>query len=102
MDRRMDLRREHYLRKQQTELGKLDASIRYLEVKAMSAKTEVRQSVGDAIDEARRKRAEINERLKALAQTGSNAWKDIKRVVDSTKMDIKRIVRRSISEIEKS
>jgi hypothetical protein len=92
--------RERFLRKQGAELRQLDARIRELELEARVAKVEIRDSIEKAIDEAKRKRAEINYRLDTIARTGSNAWKDIKKVVSSTKKEIHRIVRRSRYKIE--
>lgn len=98
MDKNM---KDAYVKKQAAELQKIDAQLQGLETKVYSTEGKVRARQQKQLDELKQKRVDINNRLEKLESTGTDAWLDIKRVIETTKNEISRAIRRSMAQLKK-
>jgi predicted nucleic acid-binding Zn-ribbon protein len=98
MDNKM---KEDYIRKQAVELQKIDAELRNLETKIYSTKGNMRAQQQKKLDELKQKRGDINTRLEKLETIGTDAWMDVKRMIETTKNEIHRGIRRTILHLQK-
>jgi hypothetical protein len=74
---RHDHQHEAHLAKARASLSELDAQIQHLQARAEKQAADIRIEYGKELDDLRRRRDEIGDRLKALQQTGGDAWKDL-------------------------
>ncbi len=90
-------RKEAYVAKQTAELQKIDADLKEMEAKIESTEADVKIEKQKQLEELKQKRAELNDRLEKLVETGTNAWKDVKRLIELSKKDIKRSIKHAVN-----
>jgi multidrug resistance efflux pump len=80
---RHDHEHEAHLAKAKAALEELDAQIQLLQAKAEKQAADARIEYGNELEDLRRRRDELGERLKELQQTSGDAWNDLQHGLES-------------------
>ncbi len=78
-----DHEHEAHLAKAKAALDELDAQIQLLQAKAEKQAADARIEYGNELEDLRRRRRELGDRLKELHQTSGDAWNDLQRGLEN-------------------
>lgn len=89
--------RSAWVEKAEAKLEQLDARIDLLKAKAKESRADARQNIEHQIDALEKLKSDLRVKSEEIKESGAEAWKDMKRGIESAMQDLSNAVDEAMS-----